>query len=344
MDVNRAGINIDLSNLNLQPSNVRPILKALQHQNCLAHLDLSCNFIRDEGIKYLSQTLITLKHLKLLDLSGNAISESGVEYLCSMLAKSSSPVEIKSFKINFNPIKSTSLKHLSELCRTKSITTLSLVSCELVSETEMEILNIKEFDISYNNFNIIGLRSILGRLCPTIIEKLHLERCTIELNIGETIVEFITSGCYNTLKDVNLSGLKLNENEILDILRCLQRCENLQHLNLSHQRDLTFLTFKYILYSMNNKRLKVNLIGCHNLYNLSSIFNINQNIDEPSQLYPCHVQLSVKNTSNEADKNVYVSRMREIWMNITGNRGNFHYEKNILNLMSVEHDEVAVFM
>lgn len=353
LDLNRAAITLDLSNQNLRPSTIRPILKALQHQNCLSQLNLSCNFIQDEGIKYLSQTLITLKHLTFLDLSGNAVTEVGLEHLCSVLTRSAYPQEIKSLKLNFNPIKSISLNNLIELCRCKVITSLSLVSCELmdISSSNMEKLNsLKELDISYNHLSFGGFREMLRKLNPMVIERINLERCMAstaaeEMSVvGETIVEFITSGCYTSLRELNLSGLKLNENEILNILRSLERCDSMRYLDLSYLKDLTFVSFKYLLFHMNNRNLNINLIGCRNLQKISDMFSVNLNHNDILH-YPCRVQLSLPKKSSIINsvselnlRNEFIAKMRDIWNEITDTRGIVHIEGNSLKLF-VENQE-----
>lgn len=333
LDLNRTSVNIDLSNQNLRPLNARPILKAFHHQHCLNHIDISSNFIQDEGLKYLAQALITMKNLSGLDLSGNAITESGIEYFCNTLDKSATPAEIKHLKLNFNPIKSTSLKYLSELCRKKFITSMSLASCKLVDfDNEIDTFNsVKELNISYNHFTFNGLKNIFRKLNSTLMESINLNRCSSELNIGDIIVNFITSGCYSTLREIHLSGLKLKENEILDILRCLQSCGNLKVLDLSYQNDLTVLTMKFILFNMGNNNLRVNLVGCQNIY---KTFDIKYNHDRSMSPYPCHIQLSLPKVPTAVVRNEFITKMRDLWMNVTECRGTIHQDKNILHLLA----------
>ncbi|KAG5684679.1 hypothetical protein PVAND_013896 [Polypedilum vanderplanki] len=339
LELNRVAISIDLSNQNLRPMIARPIFKALQHQNCLVHLDISSNFLQDEGVKYLSQTLITLKRLTYLDLSGNAISERGFEHFCGTLLKSTNPTEIKCLKLSYNPIMSNSLRHLSELCRNKSITSVNLTSCELVNGNDMVILNnVKEFNISYNHFSLNGLRDVFRNLNATIIESLNLERCSMESNLGATIVSFITSGCSIALRELNLSALKFNENEILDILRSLHQCSNLINLNLSYQHELTFLSMKYLLFNMNNKNLRVNLIGCRKLHNTSDIINIHTDNTLQLQAHPCHIQLSIPKTMTESVRSEYITKIRELWSNVSDNKGNIQSSRHILYLFSDNQD------
>jgi Ran GTPase-activating protein (RanGAP) involved in mRNA processing and transport len=339
LDLNRTAINLDLSNQNLRASCCRPILKALHHQSCLLHLDLSSNFIQDEGIKYLSQTLITLRHLTTLDVSGNGITEGGVEHLSNILRKNPFPVEIKSLKLNFNSIRTISLSHISELCRSKSIASLSLTACELEDAGAMETLcSVKDLEIGYNHLSLKGFKDILRKLNPTIVERINLERCTDVTHIGESIVEFITSGCYTSLRELNLSGLKLNEIEILDILRCLERCENLSYLDLSYQRELTFLSLKYLLFNMNNRNLSINLKGCQSLYVASDVFNMCHNQSDDLSCHPCQVQLSLPHRNAEIQRNEFIEKIRDIWDNVTHSRGIVEIGNKSLRLFCTDRE------
>jgi Ran GTPase-activating protein (RanGAP) involved in mRNA processing and transport len=336
LDLNRTAINLDLSNQNLRASACRPILKALQHQSCLLHLDLSSNFIQDEGIKYLSQTIITLRHLQTLDLSGNSLTESGVEHLSNILRKNSFPAKIKCLKLSFNPIRSISLSHISELCRIKSIASLSLTSCELEDAGAMETLcTVNDLEIGYNHLSLKGFKDILRKLNPTIVERINLERCTNVALVGENIVEFLTSGCYSSLRELNLSGLKLNEIEILDILRCLERCENLRLLDLSYQKELTFLSLKYLLFNMNNRNLNINLLGCQSLSTVSNVFNIYRSHDDLSY-HPCQLQLSLPHRNAEIQRNEFIEKIRDIWDNVTNSRGMVEVGNKSMRLFCTE--------
>lgn len=330
--MNRTSVNIVLSNQNLHPVIIRPIVKAFHHQHCLSYLDLSNNFIQDEGLKYLTQALVTLKSLSFIDLSGNSLTENGIEYFCTTLEKSAAPVEIKQLKLNFNPIKSCSLKCLSELCRSKSITSLSLVSCKLIDlNNEIEsFYNLKELNISYNHFTHQGLRNFLRKLNSTCVESLNFDRCTKDANVGETLANFFTSNCLlSTIKELNLSGLKLNENEILDILRWLQKCENLKSLDVSHQLELTTLSLKFILFNMNNENLSVNLVGCHKL---AHSFDIKHNHDQMKA--PRHLQMSLPRTKSHDETNEFITKVKDLWMTATESRGTVNQDKNILHLLN----------
>lgn len=329
LDVNRSAICLDLSNQNLCSTTVRPILKALQHQSCLLQLDLSDNFIQNEGIKLLAQTLATLKQMQSLNISGNLITETGVESLCNALMKSQLPSEIKQLKLNFNPVKSVSLKHVSILCQSKSVDSLSLASCELTDATRLDQLaTVKCLDLSFNQLTSDGFRQFLRKLNPGIVQSLNLERCSADAGLGESIVQFISSGCCANLKEINLAGMNFTENEILDIFRSAEKCEQLKSLDFSYQKQLTFLSLKYLLLNMESRSLeRVKLIGCQSLHNTSNSFNL-QNIDAARQSLLRNVQLSVPRSAD------FVEKLKEVWNVVSGFRGRINLDKNVLHLLN----------
>lgn len=330
--MNRTATCLDLSNQNLCSVTVRPVLKALQHQSCLLQLDLSDNFIQNDGMKFLSSTIATLKQFESLNLSGNLITETGVEHFCNALAKSQLPADVKQIKFGFNPIKSASLKHISNLCNSKSIESLSLTSCELTDATRLEHLtSVKCLDLSFNFLTADGFRQFLRKLNPGIIETLNFERCSEELCLGESIVQFVSSGCCTSLKEINLAGLNFTENEILDILRSLEKCDQLKFLDISYQKQLTFLSVKYLLFNMESRCLeRVKLIGCQNLQNPSSSFNL-LNIDNSRRSLLRNVQLSVPRNAANID---FVETMKTVWNVVSGFRGKINHDKNVLHLLN----------
>ena len=337
LDINRASIHMDLSNQNLRGALVKPIFKALQHQSCLSHLNISNNFLSDDGLKYLSQTLITLKQFNVLNLSGNMITDKGIEYLCNALVKSSIPTEFNELNLNYNPIRSSSLKSISTLCQNKSLTFLSMKCCEITDVNTLSSLpHLKTIDVSYNNLSGDSFKILFRKLNPGIVENIYLERCSTAINLGESVVQFINSGNYTVLKEINLSGLSFSENEILDILRCLERCECLKVLNLSHQKELSFLVLKYILLSMNTKIDIVNLISCKNLQTIDNIINL-QNIDECQRKIPKKVLLSLPK-STEWDRNSFVDNISNMWNKVSYYRGRVEINRNIISLIVDDDD------
>lgn len=295
---------------------------------------MSNNFIGNEGLKFLMQTLGTLKELELLDVSGNLITESGLQLFSNAMKTTQKPSHIRNLKLSFNPISSSSLEFVSALCHAKKIESLSMVSCDLTETTFVEVFNtLKSLDISYNHLSANGFKNLLRKLNSDTITTLNFEKCCSDSNIGEPLVQFITSGSFACLKEFNLAGLNFNENEILDVLRNIEKCEQLKLLNLSHQKQLTFLSLKFILVSMESRCLEqVKLVGCKNLQNLENMFSF-QNIDSNRQSSLRNLQLSVpKETAGLALRKNFIEKMKEMWDVVSGCRGKVEHEKNILRL------------
>lgn len=332
--MNRTSTNINLSNLNLNPINVFPIFKAFQHQHCLSYLDLSNNFIQDDGIKSLTPIIATLKNLSHLNLSGNGITENGIKFFCTTLEKSATPAELKQLNLSFNPITSTSLKYVSSFCRVKSIRSLHLSSCGLTKfgRDEASFGCLKELDISYNHFERNGLENLAKSINGECMEVLNLNRCTSESNIDEIISHFIASMNHETLKVMKLSGLKLSERQILDVLRSMQSCKALNLLDLSYQKEVTFSAIKFLLFNMENlNHLNINLLGCQKLQ--ESFDRVHRN-EQKMSLHSCHLQMSLAKKVMMNDVDEYLMKLRDFWAGLTENKGIVKQECNILHMIA----------
>lgn len=334
LEINRTSMFLDLSNQNFTPVAVRPVLKALQHQHCLLQLDMSSNYIQDEGVKCLSQTLVTLKQVQMLDVSGNMITESGFEFLHNFLAKSEKPADIQQLRLSFNPIGSTSLRYVSNLCQRKNIAELSLSSCDLTDASKLGLLaSVKFLDVSYNHLTRDGFCGILNALKPETLECLNLGRCSTEKSLGEPLVRFFSSTCNENLREINLCGLNFDENEILDILRCLESCNQLKSLDLSNQSQMTFLSVKYLLFSLESASLeRVKLLGCKNLKSTNNWINMD-NISVQRTTNLKNVQLSLPQDSTKTD---FINKMSELWDAVCVHRGKTDHDNRILRLV---HDD-----
>lgn len=334
LEINRVATFHDLSNQNLTPATARPLLKSLQHQHCLLQLDISSNFLQDEGIKCLSQTLTTLKQLQMLDVSGNSITEIGIEFLYNSLVKCDKLTEIQHLRLSFNPISSSSLSSVSGLCQSKNVAKLCMSSCDLTDTFRLRTLSlVKSLDVSYNHLTRDGFEGMFKALRPDALECLTLERCSTEKCLGEPLVSFLKS-C-RSLREINLSGLNFDENEILDILRCLENCESLNSLDLSNQPQLTLLSLKYLLFSLESSSLeRVKLVGCKGLKNSTNWFNIdNISVQRVTKLRI--VQLSLPQDSSQMS---FIEKMSKMWDAACAHRGKIDHDSRILRL--VQDDDV----
>jgi Ran GTPase-activating protein (RanGAP) involved in mRNA processing and transport len=288
-------------------------------------------------VKSLSQMLSTLKELETLDVSGNNISEEGLEHLKSALERSRNLAEIRQLRISFNPIQSGSLNYLSSLVRSKNIVSLSLVSCDLTSVGAMDQLDrVKHIDISYNHLTVEGFRTFLAKLNLDAIETLNLERCSQENDLGE----HLSSKIFTSLKEINLAGLNFDENAILDILRGLEKCERLKLLDLSHQKQLTFLSLKYILVNMDSACLEhVKLLGCPQLHNIASLGNVEGACQKSLQKVEVSLPKDTPDAFNMREK--FIERMKEVWEAATESQGKVESDGSVLRLTRGDEKEEA---
>jgi hypothetical protein len=88
---------------------------------------------------------------------------------------------------------------------------------------------------------------------------------------------------------------------------------------------------KFVLFNMGNNNLKVNFIGCHNIY---KTFDIKYNHDCSMSSYPCHIQLSLPKVPTAVVRNEFITKMRDLWMNVSESRGTIHQDKYVLHLLA----------
>ena len=93
----------------------------------LLDLDLSRNFISDEGIKVLSKSLMANKTLKYLNLRHNRIREDGYKIFSEYLTENKTLEELS---LSENAISNEGIKHLSTfLPHNKTLKMLEMVKC-----------------------------------------------------------------------------------------------------------------------------------------------------------------------------------------------------------------------
>lgn len=319
---------MNLSNQNLNTTNIRPVFKALQHQNCLTNLDLSNNSILNEGVKYLAQSLLTLKNLKKLNLSGNLITDKGIEFIGNLYEKNLCTLELEEIDLSYNPLGSGAFRFIGAFLQSSHLSSLSLKCCGLENfcgkERELNFSYLKKLDVSYNNLSSQSINFLLEKLNLNLLECLDLEAATNCESIQFPL------GSWTCLKEINLSQLKLNENMILDILRNLECCNDLVYLNLSYLNEMSYLTLKYILFSMSSSKLKtVKLIGCKNLTHFG---NFTALTEIGTRKFPKNLFLSYPSKFSEDEKNQFFDSVKILWDKFCGCYGRFKVKRNIVKL------------
>ena len=103
-----------------------------QQDISLLDLDLSRNFISDEGIKVLSKSLMVNKTLKYLNLRHNRIREDGYKIFSEYLSENKTLEELS---LSENAISNEGIKHLSTfLPHNRTLKMLEMVKCQLTDQ------------------------------------------------------------------------------------------------------------------------------------------------------------------------------------------------------------------
>lgn len=251
---------ITINDYPLTPDFSEPIFRCFSHQTVIQVLDLSNNFLQDEGCKQLSKSLPTLKQLKSLNLTGNCITTDGLEHL----AKCDLP-EIDELLLNRNPLGNRSVKHLSKMGTTfGKLTKLSLSHCDLHDFDDYELAHfhkLQVIDLSFNPLFLGSFKRILTNLNSCRLVKLNLSFCN-RGEISQALKEFFESGTCEKFKEISLMNCNLVDADVYCLMESLQNANSLELLNLSSNPGITEVGMQYIT-SKNASLQKLILSECN---------------------------------------------------------------------------------
>ncbi|KAM9481227.1 protein NLRC5 isoform 2-T2 [Clarias gariepinus] len=183
-----------LNQYKLSSANVTKLCSILKHCHHLTDLDLSSNFLQDEGVKTFVQILPKLKISNSVSLNDNNLTENGVLYLLSLMntcervaaVEVSLAKEMQQALIRFDQKNLTGKffslrnccfdsKHLSSFVDTLTSCpklTLLLTSCTVQSQDLYHLLNklatlssIQTLELRNNSFNAEAVRHLVTELC-----------------------------------------------------------------------------------------------------------------------------------------------------------------------------------
>lgn len=272
--------SIHLSDFWLTPSQTEPIFKAILHQGNLRALDLSNNFIQNEGCRQLAKSLPTLRQLKSLNLKGNFITTDGLEsLLCGMYIEKVSDIE--DLILSQNPLGNSSLRVLDSFCKGstgKSLQKLHLSQCNLtqVFNNDLAFFQLTDFDISFNKLSDDSIYRLLSNLNSSRLQNLNLSYIKMEQNdtinnyLGEKLSEFFESGTCEKFKSIELIGCYLNDVNIYKIVQSLSRSKDLELLNISNNVQLSNSSLYFIFDKLPQLR-KLVAINCIHLIDVDKM-------------------------------------------------------------------------
>ncbi|XP_047993133.1 tonsoku-like protein [Leguminivora glycinivorella] len=260
----------------LPPSQIRPLFRALTHQSHITAIMLSDNNLGDDGVKYLTDCMCTMKQLTHLDISRNNISAEGARLLTQMFDKASRPVcqLLDYLDISGNPITDEGLKHILKLTTHIRLKSLKLNSCGLtenaagvINECNANLNALEAIDISNNDVKLPTVSCLVSTLNPNMLMELDLDSVGVQGQAVGCIASFMDSAKELKIRRFSLSNCKLVDGQFMRVFRSLGRAKNLQSVSLKSNL-LTFITLKKLL-QRQPPVPQINLQGCQDIFKYS---------------------------------------------------------------------------
>lgn len=332
--------SIYLSDFWLTPIHTEPVFKAILHQTNLRILDLSNNFIQNDGCRQLAKSLPTLKQLKSLNLKGNFITADGLEALlfCSGSEQIS---DIEELVLSQNPLGNIALRILDRFCNSsagKSLQKLHLSQCNFTTlyDFDLAFYQLIDFDISFNQLNDDSIRKLLSKLNTCRLQNLNLsylksgqsEDDRLNSILGDKLSEFFESGTCEKLKRIELVGCQLSDVNIYKIVQCLNGANDLELFNISNNARLSSSSLHFIIDKLPQLR-KLVAVNCNNLIN-------SDKIERLSKLKQIPNFISITLTS--CDLSILSDNLSQLWQLHWGDRGKIKIYENNMVLYTIDKD------
>ncbi|XP_023293316.2 tonsoku-like protein [Lucilia cuprina] len=334
--------SIYLTDFWLTPLQIEPIFKAILHQTNLRILDLSNNFIQNEGCRLLAKSLPTLKQLKALNLKGNFITADGLESLlfCPGIEKL---CDIEELVLSQNPLGNTSLRMLDRFCNSasgKSLQKLHISQCNLTQlyDYDFAFYQLVDFDISFNQLNDDSIRKLLSKLNSCRLQSLNLSYIKMELSdddrlnlvLADKLAEFFESGTCEKFKNIELVGCQLSDVNIYKIVQCLSRANDLELFNISNNVRLSSSSLHFILDKLPQLR-KLVAINCTNLIEADKVERL-------AHLKQIPNYISITLSSCDLSMSCLNDKLCQLWQEHWGDRGKIKSFDNNLILYTNDKD------
>ncbi|KAI8513110.1 hypothetical protein Bbelb_097490 [Branchiostoma belcheri] len=201
---------LDLSDTDLTPSSLQPLVQGFRHMSLLEELDLSRNpALGDAGMEVLQVGLSSVPHLAVLRLGSVNMTAVGMSSLAPYMRHL---VGLRELNISGNEIGNTGLESLTTILHTF---------------TAMQVLGLKRTGISPT-----GMRTLVPALCKlTRLIKLDISFNAIRdpgLECLAAILHHLTA-----MKVLDVSGTGISDRGISPLIKALPHLVQLQVLNVS---------------------------------------------------------------------------------------------------------------
>lgn len=211
----------------LSPSQIRPLFRALTHQTHITAILISDNNIGDDGLKYLTECICTMRHLTNLDLSRNNITGDGMKVLLNAFEKATRPLlqSLEELDLTGNPIADDGFRCVVKLCQYVSLKVLKLNYCRITenaineSTKNMHFDSLESVDFSNNDVKKVMISCFVSSLNPNLITDLELDNVGVEGNVVGCIASFMDLAKELKIRRFGLSNCKLVDGQFMRLLR-----------------------------------------------------------------------------------------------------------------------------
>lgn len=204
---------------------IRPLFRALTHQTHITSIIISKNNLKDDGMKYLTDAICTMKNLSHLDISFNNITEEGMKIFLQMFEK---PTRVNcqaldELILNGNPICDNGFKCIGKLTQHLRLKTLKLNDCNIsekcVDGLKMNLDSIESIDLSNNDVKQVTVSYLMTSLSPNFIVDLELDNIGVLGNVVGCLATFMDTAKDLKIRRLGLSNCKLVDGQFMRIFR-----------------------------------------------------------------------------------------------------------------------------
>lgn len=207
---------------------MRPLFRALTHQTHITAIMICNNNLGNEGIKYLTDCICTLKQLTVLDLSKNNITSEGIKMLYSVFEKSTRPIcqMLEDIDLCGNPINDEGFKYVLKLSLHIKFKNLKLNNCNITehavfepNRSQVNFDTLEVLDMSNNALKQDFVTRLMAVLNVNIISELELDNICVDGNVVSCVATFMDRAKELKIRKFSLSNCKLVDGYFMRIFR-----------------------------------------------------------------------------------------------------------------------------
>lgn len=189
---------------------------------------ISNNNLNDDGMKYLTDCICTLKQLTVLDLSRNNITSEGLKIFVNAFEKSTRPIctALEDIDLSGNSIQDNGFKCILKLTHYVKLKSLKVNNCNI---TENATFEANKNNVNFDTLEVLDVsnnaikQTLVGRLMAVlnanVMSELELDNISVEGTVVGCIASFMDTAKDLKLRKFNLSNCKLVDGHFMRIFR-----------------------------------------------------------------------------------------------------------------------------